>query len=282
MGKMKRLLIILFILHTIFVNGQSSVYKPFPTSYGNWVYRYYDDFHNPTPYQTQYTLTGDTIISTITYKKIFIGSAYQGALRENAKKIYFIPDTSSTEYLLYNFNLVVGDTIIHPFGGAVCTNDTLTIAYVDSVLLSDGYHKQFSFNPIAPNWIEGVGSIEYLLAPLQTLCVSGNDLIECMVSDTAFSYLSSSCFLPVNELQNSSTSISIFPNPFSYHATVLFDTYVKNALIKITDIFGREIKTINFSGKDLILEKGEMKDGIYFTQIILENKKYITKKIIIQ
>ena len=164
MTTLKKLLLLGLILTAIFAKGQSTVYKPFPTTYGNWIYRFYDDLHYPTSIETQYTLYGDTIIFSMTYKKIFVDSNYSGTLREYSKIIYFIPDTSSTEYLLYNFNLTVGDTIIHPFGGAVCTNDTLTVAVVDSILLSDGYHKQFWFNPTC-YWIEGIGSIGYLLAP---------------------------------------------------------------------------------------------------------------------
>ena len=38
----------------------------------------------------------------------------------------------------------------------------------------------------------------------------------------------------------------------------------KNTTIKITDLLGNEIETIGFTGKQLTLEKGEMRKGIYF------------------
>ena len=41
----------------------------------------------------------------------------------------------------------------------------------------------------------------------------------------------------------------------------------KNTTIKTTDVLGKEIKTINFFGKQCIIEKGEMSNGIYFVQI---------------
>ena len=47
------------------------------------------------------------------------------------------------------------------------------------------------------------------------------------------------------------------------------------------DVIGKEIKTINFSGKQLIIEKGQMNPGIYFIQITDENKNTTTKKLII-
>ena len=48
-------------------------------------------------------------------------------------------------------------------------------------------------------------------------------------------------------------------------------------------VLGKEVKTIILSGaKNLILEKGEMKAGIYFLQIIDDNKNVVNKKIVVQ
>ena len=42
------------------------------------------------------------------------------------------------------------------------------------------------------------------------------------------------------------------------------------------------MKEINFSGRQLTLDKGEMRNGIYFVQIIDEKKNVVNKKIVIQ
>ncbi len=55
-----------------------------------------------------------------------------------------------------------------------------------------------------------------------------------------------------------------------------------NILIKIIDLLGNEIKTISFTGNQLILEKAEMKSGIYFVQAIDDQKQLCSRKIIIQ
>ena len=47
-------------------------------------------------------------------------------------------------------------------------------------------------------------------------------------------------------------------------------------------MLGQEIKTINFTGKQLTIDKGEMKAGIYFVQTTDEKKNVTNKKIIIQ
>lgn len=181
----KYLLLNIILLNSFLLLGQT--YHPFPTNIGEWSYRYHDDFHIPTTTFTGYSLSGDTVISGTNYKKIFTGSIYSGALRENSKVIYFYPDTASQEYILYDFNLGLGDTIIHPYGGAVCSNDTITVDLVDSILTSDGMHYRMYLSSGA-EWIEGIGSIYYLLNPANVLCVSGNDLLEYMEGDSVEVY----------------------------------------------------------------------------------------------
>lgn len=76
--------------------------------------------------------------------------------------------------------------------------------------------------------------------------------------------------------------LNIFPNPFSEQTSIDFFEEQKNTTIKIMDIIGKEIKSIVFSGKQLTIEKGEMKAGIYFVQTTNEKKIICNKKIIIQ
>jgi hypothetical protein len=183
---MKRIILLAFILNSSFFLFAQS-YRPFPTHSGTWSYRYYDDWHNPTTDGSGYSMSGDTVISGLNYKKMFTDIYYSGGIRESGKIIYFYPDTASQEYVLYDFNLNIGDTIIHPFGGAVCSNDTITIDYVDSVLTPDGYHRQLHLSSFA-TWIEGIGSMSYLLQPAQVACVSGNDILEYMEGDSTIEY----------------------------------------------------------------------------------------------
>ena len=77
-------------------------------------------------------------------------------------------------------------------------------------------------------------------------------------------------------------SISIYPNPFTSQTTISFSTEQTNTSIKITDVIGKEIKTINFTGTKYILEKGIMKPGIYFVQITDANKNVVNRKVVVQ
>lgn len=285
MTTMRKILLLYSTLLTLYAHGQASVYRPFPTNYGKWVYQYYDEFHNPTSQYTQYTLNGDTTLAGINYKKTFVYSNYVGALRENNKKIYFVPDTSSNEYVLYNFNLNLGDTIIHPYGGAVCSNDTVIIQQVDSVLLSDGYHRQchLSSNAI---WIEGVGSLFYLLNPCNVFCVSANDLLQCVISDLSFTYPSiiGSCTVSVSELISSSNNISAYPNPANDFINVRIEGIkdFKNYTITIADILGRIVSKEKITQNPIELNNSTLPNGIYLLKINDGSSTLLNKKIIVQ
>ncbi|MCW3083748.1 MAG: hypothetical protein JWP12_1114 [Bacteroidetes bacterium] len=80
----------------------------------------------------------------------------------------------------------------------------------------------------------------------------------------------------------SAEQISVFPNPFSEQTTINFPEEQINVIVKITDVTGREVKTIVYSGKQLIIEKGEMAKGVYNLQIIDSNHNVINKKMIVQ
>jgi endo-1,4-beta-D-glucanase Y len=76
--------------------------------------------------------------------------------------------------------------------------------------------------------------------------------------------------------------VYIYPNPFISQTTISFSEEQKNITVKITDVMGKEIKTINFSGKQLTIEKKEMKEGMYFMQIIDGDKSIVTRKIMVE
>jgi hypothetical protein len=77
------------------------------------------------------------------------------------------------------------------------------------------------------------------------------------------------------------TEINIYPNPFSNQTTLSFSQEQRNTLIKIVDLQGKEMKSLKFSGKQLTIEKSEMKEGMYLIEIS-DGKKTTSKKIVIQ
>lgn len=136
-------------------------------------------------------------------------------------------------------------------------------------------------------WDFGDGSFASVQNPSHTYLSSGIYLVKLTVSNACGSNLSNQTVSLsnvgiANKIGNGPIQITIFPNPFSLITTLAFNNEQRGCIVKITDVLGKEIKTINFTGKELIVEKGEMKEGIYFVQIIDENKNIVNKKIVIQ
>ena len=86
----------------------------------------------------------------------------------------------------------------------------------------------------------------------------------------------------INDLIVGDKSITISPNPFNYKTNITFAVGQENVSIKILDVLGKEIKSINFTGKQLLLGKEEMKPGIYIVEVIDKNMNVVNKKIIVQ
>lgn len=253
-----------FLLIAGTVVGQSSVYHPFPTDFGHWTYLYYDDFGAPTGPTTAYMLNGDTTIGNQNYKQVFRHQNYAGALREANKTIYFIPDTSAgNEYVLYDFNLQVGDTIVAPYGGAPCANnDTVVVWQIDSVLTSNGYYKQWHLSSLA-TWIEGIGSFNYLLEPALNLCVSGNDRLRCVTNDSLV-LLGGNCNL--GAAARTTARLKAYPNPSAGPVRLNLAEGAFTELL-VRDMLGKTIRRIPLNGQESILLSG-LKPGAYFVSAV--------------
>lgn len=79
---------------------------------------------------------------------------------------------------------------------------------------------------------------------------------------------------------NSASEINIYPNPFNSQTAITFTQEQKNITIKVLDVLGKEIKSIRFTGKQLIIEKGEMEAGTYFLQVKTEQGRLVRKLVI--
>ena len=184
------------------------------------------------------------------------------------------------EYVLYNFNLNLGDTFFNPFGGGIIT-DTLIVYEVDSVWTANGYLRQIRLNFV--RWIEGIGSFNYLLEPGMSYPVSGNDHLECMMSDTGGVYPGGPCLLcpptgieEINYLNN----ISIFPNPFQTSATLHTRKEFSNSVLMIFNTLGRKVKRQIIYGATAVINREGLAAGFYFFRVINEKGQTVCGKIV--
>lgn len=272
---MKKLTLLFSLINLIINSTYATVYYPFPSTSGSWNYRYYDEMHLPTQAFTNYVLAGDTLISGVNYQKITKNYSYTGALRENNKVIYFVPDTANHEYVLYDFNLSAGDTVKNRFGAAVCSNGIVTVLYVDSVQLQNGYHRRLNLSTNV-QWVEGIGSFNYLLEPSLFYCVSGNDYLECEAGNTGIEYATNTslCIVAVKEVAKSKYTISVLPNPFTDFVTVQSDKSLQEASYKISDKLGRVCISGKFDATAKI-DLSALLNGVYFLSVNEQTFKLI-------
>lgn len=204
--KVKTIIGVIFLL-VFSINLKGQDYVPFPSNTATWhEASEYDGLFNawnPINYEMQ----GDTVISEIEYKKIFVnimndigipsGQYYIGGLREDEnKKVFFKPDSlivgdsyetsnwassvepllfpsDSIEYLIYDFSqLEIGDTLF--YNNSLQPDYYNVVLDVDSTLIDDSFRKIYAISEY-PNWIgtsyliEGIGSSKGLLASFKTI-----------------------------------------------------------------------------------------------------------------
>lgn len=317
---MKKYLLILTTFFVFSIgHGQTNVYHPFPDSaFWRVDYYYNQPFQYPcyAKYYFQYYTTGDTVINSYIHKKIhrsFVhvdtltcaypmnppgppGTGYVGALRDDslANKTFFVFPNTNTDSLLYDYNLTIGDTLkgfISQFFDT--TYNDFEVLSIDSLLINGQYRKRWNFSQINTDYpyiIEGIGSNVGLIEPFETraidwtnrylVCVK--DSLSTLFTSTYYSVMGCNMiYAGLNEI-NIKNSITCYPNPFSTQTTLLTDIFLKNATMLVYNSVGLQVKQIkNISGQTLTLQRDNLSSGLYYLQIIQDNKILTTDKLII-
>jgi hypothetical protein len=148
-----------------------------------WNVNHFNGENPPINGHYQLAMAGDTLLEEVNYKKLYMisgdGWKIEGFIREENRRVYFrLPDNhskDSAEMLLYDFNLLVGDTFktVRKFNSLWGTI-RYRITSIDSVILLNGQiRRRYNFIPIMTHeglcqqtWIEGIGSLvspDYIL-----------------------------------------------------------------------------------------------------------------------
>ncbi len=252
----------------------------------------------------QYNAIKDTLISTITYKKVLRtniicnspnGGTYsptKAFLRQDTiLKRVIILDNNYQEKLLYNFNKSVGDTALL-YNVVTSSYSTYTLNLKDSVLLNDGfYHKRFYWGDSYFAIIEGVGGRYGLFTAYWIGFGVGTDLICLGKTYPTLSTIyhkggnTYSCSPFLGSAENSAilndTDINVFPNPSSDQINVLSknnSVNIKSIIIK--DVLGKEIKVFtNVNSTEYALDLKSLISGIYIMTIQLPDKSVYRRLI---
>jgi uncharacterized delta-60 repeat protein len=116
----------------------------------------------------------------------------------------------------------------------------------------------------------------------QKILVGGEFTICDNVGKNRIARLSNSITVSTAENAVAKNELKTYPNPFSSSTTISFTEELKNATFVMSDLLGKEVKFISFSGKQLSLERDELKPGIYTIKIVSDNRKTLYTKVVVQ
>jgi hypothetical protein len=298
---MKKILLILSLYVFICNSLSAQTYTPFPENIAVW-----DIYEQPGPdgpffpeLYHRYTMTGDTVINGISYNKVYystyskqynvpikvVKQGYCFAIRQDIpnKKVYrtLVVNNTTIDTLLYDFDLNVGDTVPETY----TTSHVIapqTVEAIDSIIFHGRQYKRLKLKyaiGFGAALIEGVGSPNGLIEPHFGFFEAGPVLKDFCNSDH------SDCSVPlalkIEEVDHSDLLMNAYPNPFSDETTLNFTTEQPMRKAVLYNILGKEIQIFNCTSKQLVIQKGELKNGIYFLKIT-NGDDVMTKRIIVQ
>lgn len=261
-------------------------YIPFDFDNGFWEEEYYNMQSERSKYN--YFTDGDTIINNLTYKKLYKAgertysfgvswipwSSFSndfGFIREdNNKKIYHIgPFSGGTEELLYDFNMVVGDTISIPT--IAYSYDSAVVVAIDSVSTCSTIRRRYELNPVGTQllggplyWTEGVGSSHGLI-PRYNWFESG--VIYVCYSDSTCANPCAN-FLSTTTVKNQSSKLAtIYPNPSSETSIIQLNNRAINTKIQVMNNLGQIILDKEIQGQEEVLNLSNWSTGIYYIKL---------------
>lgn len=275
-------------------SSQSQTYVPFPDTNAIWTYYKYcpADFDQTS----QYFISGDSIIGTYHYHKLFASfnqttipnsnMQLAGLFRKDTlKRVYY--KNGYGENLLYDFSLSVGDSIIYSVAG---NHDH--IIGIDSVLIFNKYRKRFALD-CGAFWIEGIGNTMHVLVNepgpiIDDGCI--NNAFVCFSENDTVKYLNpnfSSCFSITTKISDTDIindeEIIIYPNPITSSSIMTFPNHKDNfTRLEIYNVTGTLIQSIYVTTKTSHqIDKKDFIKGVYFFRLLDKTGNYLTGKFLI-
>ncbi|HOW26474.1 MAG TPA: T9SS type A sorting domain-containing protein [Bacteroidales bacterium] len=251
-------------------------------------------------FTTAYRFQDDTIIGAYEYKELYKTDdisltdwGLRGWMREEDKIVYFKdPYWDDDEYILYDFNLEMGDTfnfIKYPW--------PMIVESIDTVILLNGELKKRIILDCfgdSEEWIEGIGSTRGLTKVTEGIDVS--DLwywLNCFFENDILKYeqffLIYDCFFNTTGIDKNTLDqkIVVSPNPFSDYTTFKYELPESGVIhLTIVNHLGQEVGVLIHetqpAGKHQVQwnVKG-LSEGVYFYHLTMNKQQTVNGKLIL-
>ncbi len=257
--------------------------------------------HPDYTYTNKYYNGDDTIINGIRYVKGY------GFYREDTvqNKVYLKHSNSkdTSEHLLYDYNLITGDSFISINYTNRIPTDTFiyVVTQLDSVLINSTLHRVWTFTYkyaslsfyYYPPYtvIEGIGCTSGLSRPLMPgifenakhlICFENNGNIITVPIPTGGYYLSpQTCALSITSNVCNKNMVTTYPNPANQYSKITFPYTILSGSLIITDIHGKTICSKDINNKKEMIVGDLPASGLYFYKLTdLTNNQSYTGKFI--
>lgn len=299
------LIIILFIRKLLV----AQTYLPFPNDTATWIVNKYCS--SPCNFSSdnqpaQVVQHGDSIKSGILYHKLY--SVFSGTnspifhsfYRESAKRIYCkyplgtIFGNDTTEFVLYDFNLNIGDTftIKTPTAGLSQTPPTpkIRLKSITTTTLSNvsGVWTAYTFTNVTSGgsyplnlyitWYQGLAAnqgflynLAYLSWPILTPSsypYSYN--FKCFYKSNSFTYSPGCVVTSVRNLNIDDIQLKLYPNSASEILNIELTNYFEPSLqFQITNNLGQILKhnEILIEGNKILIDIHDLQNGLYLFHV---------------
>lgn len=263
----------------------------------------YGQYNEQYRYERLALTEEDIIIDGKSYKKLYSfterefdieTATFVCGIRENENKQVFVASYhNQQEFLLYDFSLTEGDSILAESNGEY--DLYFNVTDVDTIDYNGVERRKITlqfYNYAWVTWIEGIGNIEGLLMdwrsytmvmdPMPNVrlrCYEYNE--ECLYSDFSFNESIYDCYTPLytgleeNETQN---NILLYPNPAKERLYI--NTSIPIKQMTICNLLGQEIQKYNNLETTSSINISGLNEGVYFVKLSTEKGVYATKIIV--
>lgn len=264
----------------------------------------YGQYNEQYRYERLALTEEDTIIDGKSYKKLYSfterefdieTATFVCGIRENENKQVFVASYhNQQEFLLYDFSLTEGDSILAESNGEY--DLYFNVTDVDTIDYNGVERRKITlqfYNYAWVTWIEGIGNIEgllmdwrsYIMAmdPMPNVrlrCYEYNE--ECLYSDFSFNESIYDCYTPLytglkeNETQN---NILLYPNPAKERLYI--NTSIPIKQMTICNLLGQEIQKYNNLETTSSIDIIGLNKGVYVVKIYTD-KAVFSQKIIVE
>jgi hypothetical protein len=306
----KTFLLVAIIILGITASVSGQIVKPFPDSTGAWriVGGSLSSWPDPPiPFTFRYFINGDTIVNGVSYAKLYKGSSnlfdttfnnysegLKGLFRVVGDQVYykhtdtadFLIPFDTSEVLLYDFSLNVGDTIKYYRHGVVVAASRVTS--VDTVVINGEPLRRWNFMGggqylLQQFWIEGIGSDlgffpyhEKFEGGLHLACFhqAGEDYPVQL-------YGASSCETVDIMRPEFKPEFRLFPNPSKGTFVIEPAGYSGEAVqIAICNTAGMLLRTLETHDTSISIDLSDQPDGVFILHFIT-GQTHTTKKLVL-